>query len=203
MQTAPRYPVEWIERFQTARGGWVTIRPVLPQDEALERVFISEGLTAQSRYQRFQNGLRQLPEAVLEAFTRIDYHHHFALIAESFDGGQQLQVADARFVRDPDHAARAEFALAVADAWQGQGIARRLLHALLRAARAGGVQTLHGDVLRGNQRMLGLARGFGFMPQRHPDDATLVRMQRSLLSDLAQSGHVPATPGALVQSPVA
>lgn len=203
MHTAPRYPVEWIDRFQTARGGWVTIRPVLPQDEAIERAFVAEGLTAHSRYQRFQNGLRQLPEAVLEAFTHVDFHQHFALIAESFDDGRQLQVADARFVRDPGDAARAEFALAVADVWQGQGIARRLLHALVRAARAGGVQTLHGDVLRGNQRMLGLARGFGFMPQRHPDDATLVRMQRSLLSDLEQSGRVQATLGATLPSPVA
>jgi GNAT superfamily N-acetyltransferase len=183
MHTAPRYPVEWIDRFQTARGGWVTIRPVLPQDEAIERAFIADGLTAHSRYQRFQNGLRQLPDEVLQAFTQIDYDQHFALIAESFDGGAQVQVADARFVREPGDAARAEFALAVADAWQGQGIARRLLHALVRAARAGGVRALHGDVLRGNQRMLGLARGFGFTPQRHPDDATLVRMSRSLASE--------------------
>lgn len=183
MQMAPRYPVEWIDRFQTARGGWVTIRPILPQDEAIERAFIAHGLTAQSRYQRFQNGLRQLPDEVLQAFTKVDFHQHFALIAESFDEGAQVQVADARFVRVPGDATRAEFALAVADTWQGQGIARRLLHALVQAARAGGVRELHGDVLRGNQRMLGLAQGFGFTPQRHPDDATLVRVRRSLISE--------------------
>jgi acetyltransferase len=183
MNTPPRYPVEWIDRFQLGDGAWVTLRPVLPQDDAMERLFVANGLTSQSRYLRFQTGVRELPEEVIQAFTHIDYHDHFALIAETFEGGEQVQVADARFVRDADAASTAEFGIAVADAWQGQGLASRLMETMLRAARAEGIEQLYGDVLRGNARMLALAKAHGFITRRHPDDATLVRVQRNLAAE--------------------
>ena len=64
MNTPPRYPVEWIDRFQLGDGAWVTLRPVLPQDDAMERLFVANGLTSQSRYLRFQTGVRELPEKI-------------------------------------------------------------------------------------------------------------------------------------------
>lgn len=182
MDAAVRYPVEWIDRFQLAGGGWITLRPVLPQDDVQERAFVAHGLTSQSRYLRFLMGLRELPEALTQAFTHIDYHDHFALVAESFAGGQQTQVADARFVRVGGAPGVAEFGIAVADAWHGLGIGRRLLCLLVAAARAQGVAQLYGDVLRGNTPMLALAQANGFAVQRHPDDARLVRVQRALVA---------------------
>lgn len=76
------YPVEWIDRWQLKNGKAVTVHPVLPQDLALEHDFVASGLTQHPRYQRFQIGLRELPETVARYFTNIDYHDHFALIAE-------------------------------------------------------------------------------------------------------------------------
>ncbi|TAM38026.1 MAG: GNAT family N-acetyltransferase [Burkholderiaceae bacterium] len=186
MDAPVRYPVEWIDRFQLARGEWITLRPVLPQDDVQEREFVAHGLTSQSRYLRFQVGLNELPEALTQAFTHIDYHDHFALVAESFGAGSQTQVGDARFVRVGGAHDVAEFGMAVADAWHGFGIGRRLLCMLVAAARAQGVAQLYGDVLRGNAPMLALARANGFGVQRHPDNATLVRVQRTLA--------VPVTP---------
>ena len=180
MDAALRYPVEWIDRFQLADKRWVTLRPVLPQDEAQERAFVAHGLTAQSRYLRFQVGLRALPEALVQSFTHVDYHDHFALVAESFAGGQQTQVGDARFVREGAAPEAAEFGIAVADAWHGHGIGARLLCMLVAAARAQGVRQLYGDVLRDNAPMLALATTQGFATRRHPDDARLVRVQRPL-----------------------
>lgn len=186
MEIATRYPVEWIDRFRLARGDWITLRPVLPQDDVQEREFVAHGLTSQSRYLRFQVGLSELPEALTQAFTHIDYHDHFALVAESFDAGVQTQVGDARFVRVGGAPEVAEFGIAVADAWHGLGIGRRLLCLLVGAARTQGVAQLYGDVLRGNAPMLALARAHGFAVQRHPDNATLVRVERALT--------VPVTP---------
>lgn len=180
MDAAARYPVEWIDRLQLARGDWITLRPVLPQDDVQEREFVAHGLTSQSRYLRFQAGLNELPEALTQAFTHIDYDDHFALVAETFAGGRQTQVGDARFVRVGGAPAVAEFGIAVADAWHGLGIGRRLLCLLVAAARAHGVTWLYGDVLRGNAPMLALARAQGFTVQRHPEDARLVRAQRAV-----------------------
>ena len=103
MNTLQPYPVQWIDRWQLADGAWVTVRPVLPQDHLLERLFVARGMSAQSRYQRFHTGLRELPETVAHYLTDVDHEHHFALVVEHFGPGGHAQVADARFVRDPGH----------------------------------------------------------------------------------------------------
>lgn len=180
----PAYPAQWIDRWALRQGHAVTVRPVLPQDAALEAAFVTQGLTATSRYLRFQTGVQQLPPAMLAYFTQVDYHHHFALVVESFEGGTQQQVADARFVRDGEDPLQAEFALVVADAWQGLGLGRRLLRQLLAVARAQGLRRLTGDVLRSNTRMAALAAAEGFKPRFHPDDARLARWTRELDTEM-------------------
>ena len=182
MDAAVRYPVEWIDRFQLPDGDWITLRPVLPQDDVQAREFVAHGLAPQSRYLRFLVGLSELPEALTQAFTHIDYHDHFALVAESFAGGQQTQVGDARFVRVGGAPEVAEFGIAVGDAWHGLGIGRRLLSLLVAAARAQGVTWLYGDMLRGNVPMLALAQTEGFTMHRHPDDARLARVELAAMS---------------------
>jgi acetyltransferase len=174
------YPVEWIDRWQLSDGRSVTVRPVLPQDLDLEHDFVATGLTQRSRHLRFQVGVRELPPSVARYFTDIDYHDHFALIAESFEGEHHVQVGDARFVRDAAAAHTAEFGIAVADAWQGLGLGQRLLQSLIAAARAHQVTQLYGDVLRDNAPMLALVGKQGFAARRHPEDARLLRVERTL-----------------------
>lgn len=185
MDATIRYPVEWIDRFQLPDGRWVTLRPVLPQDDVQEREFVAHGMTSRSRYLRFQSGLGALPESLVHAFTHVDYHDHFALVAESFPGGRQVQVGDARFVRDGSDPEAAEFGIAVADAWGGLGIGTRLLCQLVVAARSKGIQRMYGDVLRDNRPMLAMARSIGFAVGRHPEDIRLVRVERPLANRVA------------------
>lgn len=174
------YPVQWIDRWPLPDGQAITVRPVLPQDEALQHDFFSHQLGSRSRYQRFQIGTQGLPGGAARYFTRIDYRDHFALIAETFGAQGQQQIGDARYVRLAGGTATADFALAIADRWQGQGWGRRLLQLLMSAAQAHGIHTLQGDVLRDNRAMLQLARTQGFALQRHPDDARLLRVARTL-----------------------
>ena len=180
------YPVEWIDRWPLDNGRVVTVRPSLPQDSDLGRIFVARALTPQSRYQRFQVGMHELSAGTATYFTDIDYHDHFALLAESFHGGTHQQVAEARFVRDVTDPAAAEFALAVADNWQGLGLGRRMLGTLVDVARSHAVEQLTGDVLHDNTAMLSLAASCGFSRQRHPEDARLVRVLRVL-----QPAHAP------------
>lgn len=177
------YPVRWIDRWTLPDGRAVTVRPVLAQDLQLESEFVARGLTAQSRYLRFQTGLRELPPALAQYLTDVDYHDHFALVAESFEGGTHVQVGDARFVRDGAVPDRAEFAIAVADAWQGLGLGERLLRRILEVAQANQVSAVFGDVLHANTPMLKLAQRLGFRAGRHPDDARLARLVRTLDGD--------------------
>jgi acetyltransferase len=181
--TAFRYPVEWIDCVRLRDGRQITIRPVLPQDDTLEREFVARGMTARSRYLRFLIGMQELPDGLAQAFTQIDYHNHFALLAESHEDGLQVQVGDARFVRDDPLSDRAEFAIAIADAWQGLGLGRHLLRLIVKAAHAHGVRQLYGDVLHENVSMLALAAEHSFSRRRHPEDPRLQRVQRDLLVD--------------------
>ena len=167
-----RYPSALIDRVTLADSRVVTLRPVLPQDNDAERSFVS-GLSAQSRRLRFHGAVNVLPERVLEAMTAIDYELHVALIAESVDDAGRVEiVADARYV--VSDAGVAEFAVAVADAWQHVGLGSALLKRLARHARRQGLHRIEGAVLASNEAMLGLMQRWGAALRPDPDDADVL-----------------------------
>jgi len=103
----------------------------------------------------------------------VDYSRDMALAATTMLGGGETLIGVARYVRDK-HEQSAEFALVVADSWQGRGIGSRLLAKLIEAARRRGVKRLYGDILAMNRPMLALATKLGFKLGRH-EDATITR----------------------------
>jgi len=162
------------ERVALIDGRRVTVCPVDPKDASAERAFVG-ALSPSSRYRRFHFGLSELPEQLVREMTEIDQRQHVALVARPETADDTI-VADARYVRTAD-TDEAEFALMVADAWQGIGLGRELLQRLSLHARANGVRRLYGDVLWGNEAMIGLVRALGGALSRHPTDATLVRAE--------------------------
>lgn len=143
-------------------------------------------------------GMRVLPAAMAHYMTAVDHTNHFALIVAHFDGGKQQQVGEVRFVRTADGATTsAQFALAVADPWQGLGLGRRLLQTTQAVAASQGLEHLHGDVLRNNRVMLQLASSNGFQVLAHTTESRLLRVQRTLQPDcfnvLAPSSTAPRT----------
>lgn len=175
MGTAPACSARW----DLPDGRAVTVRAVQAEDLQLESDFVARGLTQQSRYQRFQTALSELPPGMARYFTDIDFRQHVALLALADTAQGPQQVGEVRYVCDGDLPDQAEFALAVADDWQGQRLGVRLLRQLVRIARRHGVRLLYGDILRTNAPMLALARALGFAP-RAQGDARLVRMTLAL-----------------------
>ena len=104
--------------------------------------------------------------------TRIDFDRDMALIATVMFENCETEVAVARYVRLPDDES-AEFALTVADAWQGIGLGPRLMRELIAAARAAGLKRLTGEVLASNTAMLGLLRRLGFRITIHEESREL------------------------------
>lgn len=195
--TLEHYPTRWIDVWHLPGGRRVIVRPVLPQDAALEQAMV-RALSPASRYQRFFAPIRELPAGWLERLTQIDYRQQQALIAETFVGDQALAVAEARYVVDAS-GREAEFAVLVADDWRHLGLARRLLDTLLCSAREAGLQRMVGDVLATNHAMLSLARSLGFQVVRHPDGgAQVLRVQRELSPAGAgcgpTTGRAPSAP---------
>jgi acetyltransferase len=173
------YPVELEHRWQLPNGGDVVIRPIRPEDADLERAFV-DGLSAESRYNRFMYRMDKLTPGMLARFTQIDYDREMALavVLEEDTGGERL-IAVARYVSNPDGVS-CEFALTVADDVQGQGIGRRLMQALMNAARDRGLELMLGDVLSSNRRMLRLCEGLGFHLLRGREDPEVVAVRRQL-----------------------
>jgi len=166
-----------VTAWPLGRGRGLHIAPLRPQDaDALQR-FV-RGLSAHARYMRFQYGLRELSPTLLSRLSEIDQQDHVALAAWGGDGGHQL-VADARYVRQGS-GSDAEFALVVADDWQGQGLARDLLGRLMAMARRQGLKRLLGEVLWDNHAMLAMARRLGGRLVVQAGHASVVQVQFDL-----------------------
>lgn len=121
---------------------------------------------------------------MLAAYTQIDYVNHMALVVSVArpDGTGEDLIADGRFVMEDG---AAEFAMLVADAWQGKGVGRRLFATLVRAARVAGAREIFGEVLSTNRRMIGLARDAGFRISNVPGDATVCMVRLPLANAAA------------------
>jgi acetyltransferase len=156
-----RYPADLIDVVRLDGGRRLVIRPVLPQDEDLTSEFFGS-LPAAARYDRFMSPMRNLPPDLIKRFTNVDYTDHLALVAEVFENGQETVVAEARYARLASDPTAAEFAVSVAERWQGNGLAKLLLCKLFHRAATAGIRRIVGETLATNARMLHLARKVGF-----------------------------------------
>jgi acetyltransferase len=175
------YPTQLIDRWSLRDGRRVTLRPVLPQDAELEQGLVRR-LSVQARYNRFFVPIRELPQNVLEQLAHVDHRHHVALVAETFVDGIAQAVGEAQYVVD-DSTRDCEFAVVVADEWQRQGIATRLVESLIEHARDAGLRHMVGDVLATNDAMLTMMRKLGFSVRTQPGDARVVQVRLDLRAE--------------------
>ena len=178
------YPAHLSRTWTLASGRSLRVRPVRHDDGELEEAFV-RGLSLESGYQRLLTGGTKVTPEWIDSMTHIDYHRHMAFaVATVSDGGEQF-VGVGRYVVDAA-TLRADVALVLADAWQGQGLGRRLLATLLEHAQAAGVREAVGVVLASNKAMLRLARSMGFAVTAEPGDATVVHIRLDLRTLNAQ-----------------
>ena len=118
-------------------------------------------LSPESRHNRFMAEVRELSPEMLARFTRIDYPRDLALIVTCSEGGREREIAAARYVA-LGAPGQCEFALTVADGWQGRGVGYRLMQTLMRFAREAGFERMDGYVLAANHKMIELMRALGF-----------------------------------------
>ncbi len=171
------YPIELVGDAALRDGTVLHVRPIRPEDAELERAFVN-GLSEQSRYFRFFYRLHELTPAMLARFTQVDYDREMALVAIHDGAGEpplRSFVAVARYTANPD-AESAEFAIVVADAWQGRGVGRVLMQRLIDSAKRRGLSRLEGAVLRANANMRRFCEGLGFVTHDDPNEPEQVMM---------------------------
>jgi acetyltransferase len=173
------YPSDVGARWKLADGAVVTVRPIRPEDAEMEASFV-RNLSLDTRHMRFMVGLSDLPPEVLFRFTQIDYDRELALVAVVERGGEEVEIAVARYMTAGDGRS-ADVAIVVADAWQGRGIGARLFGLLVDTARARGLHRLAGETLAENTAAIALVTRFGFTTHRDPDDASLLLLEKILV----------------------
>jgi acetyltransferase len=164
--------------WRTADSAPVTLRPIRHDDTGALQGFV-RALSPASRRLRFHAALNELSETMLEAFTCVDQRGHVAFVLTVTERGTERIVGEARYAVAGDRET-AEFGIAVADAFQGLGLAERLMAALIDAARASGLRWLVGEVLVGNSRMLAFARRCGFVMTTRGAEPEIIRVERSV-----------------------
>jgi acetyltransferase len=172
------YPAHLVTRYQLPDGTDVTVRPIRPEDAEIEQEFI-RNLSEQSRYFRFMQSIHELTPQMLTRFTQIDYDQEMALIAVTERDGQEEELGVGRYVANSDGSS-CEFALVVSDKWQRLGIGHRLMNLLIRIARDRGLETMEGEVLSSNTKMLGLLKSLDFHVTNHVDDGSIKTVSRAL-----------------------
>ena len=172
------YPSHLVSTWQLEDGSSITIRPIRPEDAALEQEFV-HNLSENSRYFRFMNNIQQLSQAQLVGFTQIDYSRELALIAITKEQDKEIELGVARYAINPDGES-CEFAIVVADKIRGTGLSHKLMYELMAAARAKGMKTMQGDVLSNNTNMLRFVKNLGFSIESNPDDMSLKTVIKQL-----------------------
>lgn len=171
-------PEEFDESFQPIIGASVTLRPLRPDDIDIETAFV-EGLSAETRANRLLGGAIRITREYMERLTQVNYERDMALAATVMLDDRETLLGVARYALE-NNGKSCEFALVIADAWQGRGIGHRLLEKLVAVARTRGVERIYGDTLASNRPLIELAKKLGFIPQRHPDEAYLTRVSLAL-----------------------
>jgi RimJ/RimL family protein N-acetyltransferase len=147
----------------------VRIREIRPDDrDEVRQAF--DRLSSESRYSRFMSHVKELSPQMLERAVHRQTERELGLVAE-IDAPDGIDiVAGARYYVQADGDS-GEFAVTVADSWQGVGLASRLMRELIQAARVRGLKRMEGFVLATNVSMLNLARRLGFTVNADPNDA--------------------------------
>jgi len=165
------------ESFEPIVGQPVTLRALRREDHDIEHAFVS-GLSADTRHNRLLGGARRITREYIDSLITIDYARDMAIAAVVMLEGHESIVGVARYVLVAPGAC--EFAIVLADAWQGRGIGRRLMEKLAAIARSRGLKTIYGDVLSTNRHMLEMCRALGYSLGRHPEDPTVTRVTLGL-----------------------
>ena len=155
----------WVEALDVILRDGGTLRLRAPREadrDALVRFF--EDLSPRSLFLRF-HGTPRVDEHLVEPVLDPDWVERGSLLASVTEDGVDRIVALANYVRLRDPRS-AEVAFAVADDYQGRGVATRMLERLAAFAGPRGIERFVGEVMADNAAMIGVFEGVGFEVSR-------------------------------------
>ena len=154
------YPRELNREWTMSDGTKTLIRPIKPEDEPMERELFKR-ISKQTEYFRFFGKLGTVTHEMLIRYTQIDYDREIALIAKVNENGEDVMAGVVRLVADANNDA-AEFAILVADDYQGKGLGNKFMNIIMEIAEQRKIRKVYATVLNANTVMLHMFRKRGF-----------------------------------------
>lgn len=168
------YPWKWIQNVTLKNDLSVTLRPIRPSDAQSIRTLV-QNMSAESRYFRFLHTIKDLTPLMVAQFTKLDYDRQIAFVAERVtDSDEDSEIIGVSRYTKTSNDNAGEFAVSVADHWQGHGVASTLMNLLIAHAMEQNLKSLFGDVLRTNVAMQKLMQSMNFIASNHPEETELL-----------------------------
>jgi acetyltransferase len=163
------YPKEWERNIGLRNGKSAFVRPVRPEDEDEFRRFF-EKITPEDLRLRFFAPVRDFSHTFLARLTQLDYARAIAFVAVDPETGEMMGVV--RLHADANHET-GEYAILLRSDLKGIGLGWELMRLMIEWAKAEGLTSVEGQVLRENKVMLDICRGLGFAIRSDPGDADI------------------------------
>jgi acetyltransferase len=186
------YPNQFESHWMLRDGTPVLLRPMKPEDEPLVSEFLGK-CSEETIYFRYFKLIKKWTHEMLIRFTQNDYDRELGLMAIGQPPGPEVMMGVSRMAMAVDRAT-AEFAVIVADPWQGKGLGPKLVERIIGIAREQGVKNLQGDVLAQNQPMLEMVKRLGFTLRKDAEGQTY-RVEMDLQSPLGLACDAQAATG--------
>ncbi len=164
------YPNQYESHWMLRDGTPVLLRPMKPEDEPLVSDFLGK-CSEETIFFRYFKLIKNWTHEMLIRFTQNDYDRELGLMAIGQPPGPEIMMGVSRMVMAADRS-MAEFAVIVADPWQGKGLGPKLVERITEIAREQGVKRLQGDVLAQNQPMLEMVKRLGFSLRKDIEGGT-------------------------------
>lgn len=167
-----------VDTWQALDGTQLEMRRMRQSDEPQVKESLNK-LSADARRNRFFASIAEFSDAAVHQLITVDPAREYLLVVMRREDGADIPIAGGRFVHE-DERRECAFSLLVGDAWQGQGIGRRILKALIGEASKRGLQQMYGHVLADNRPMLELARSQRFAVMECDQGENVRRIVREL-----------------------
>ncbi|HVT28191.1 MAG TPA: bifunctional acetate--CoA ligase family protein/GNAT family N-acetyltransferase [Lacipirellulaceae bacterium] len=165
------YPEEYIRDVTLKDGTNVLLRPIRPEDEPLWHEHLKH-CSQRSIWQRFRYLFKKSTHEMATRFCFVDYDRTMAIVAEIERNDQREIIGVARLVADADHRS-AEFAILLADEWQGRGLGNILTDYAFEICSMWGINRVYAETTIDNQPMQKILRRQNFKLTKASDGEAL------------------------------
>lgn len=172
------YPEKYVKQLRMKTGQEITLRPIRPEDEPLQREMLSN-LSDSALHFRFFGSVPKITHELLARFTQIDYDREISIIAEAEVDGKKKMVGSCQLMADA-WGESAEFSVVVSDDWQNQELGSELTDYALEIARERGIKTIYAVALKNNLKMVNMFEQRGFKITK--EDMDMVKAELDISS---------------------